>query len=58
MSDNNIKKFKDYINCVDWDSLLTRVDHDKDYSTFIDILTLGYVICFPYVKLSCKRSKD
>ncbi len=39
MSDNNIKKFKDYINCVDWDSLLTNVDCDKDYSTFIEVLT-------------------
>ncbi len=58
MSDNNIKKFKDYINCIDWDSLLTRVDCDKDYSTFIDVLTLGYEKCLLYVKLSCKLSKD
>ncbi len=58
ISDNNIKKFKDYIHCVDWDSLLTREDCDKDYSTFIEVLTLGYEKCFPYVKLSCKRPKD
>ncbi len=55
ISDNNIKKFKDYINCVNCDSLLTREDCDKDYSTFIEVLTLGYEKCFPFVKLSRKR---
>ncbi len=58
MSDTNIRKFKDYLNCIDWESILTREDCDKDYSSFIEILPLGYEKCFPLVQLSCKWSKD
>jgi hypothetical protein len=58
MSNNNIKKFKDYLNGVDWDSILKKEDCDKDYSRFIEILTMGYEKWFPLVKLSRKRSKD
>ncbi len=57
MSDN-IWKFKDYLNYVDWESILMREDCDKDYSSFIEILTLGYEKCFLLVHLFCKWFKD
>lgn len=55
--DENLKKFKEYLNQWKFTDLYTTDDPNEAYNRFLDIFLLLYELCFPlkYIKISCEK---
>ena len=57
-SENNITKFRQHLDSVDWNQILNGGDMDTSSGAFYNEINRAFNKCFPLVRLSKKRSKD
>ena len=58
LSDKNICKFRQHLDSVDWNHILTGDDADSSSGAFYNEVNSAISSCFPLVRLSKRRSRD